>query len=396
MFLNLSNRELAGSDTLDSSKDATLLGNFLYRELLLRSRPPVTPPSLRSMDLAALGVSDPGPNRIHPKDRMRSSPNQRTLRLTVMKRHSAPQFNGESIESSRTPQRAKGLDEKYPKDTGDGGQGVQGKNDRNDNLDESFSLGSTPVVDSLLNSLSKLITASERAFGSNHTSGGDDYGGDDGGNKSSKSARRREQRDAQNVAGADQDKAHDQVQENYVGSGSTGDGKGGRMPIVVEESSSWAAREGMDSTGAGKAPDTRSVTADAADAETSADTAEDEKEPGEGMAAESHRSMGDKYHATKRLGDDDDSDSSGGRAISTSSDEGNDEEQEVLMRKTFCPALHPDLLNVAFKIFDFDDSGIVTKEVRAACVLFTVTRGYVGLFRFDAAPELESEAVDIS
>ena len=87
------------------------------------------------------------------------------------------------------------------------------------------------------------------------------------------------------------------------------------------------------------------------------------------MAAESHQSLGDKHHATRRRGDDDDSDSSGGRAISTSSDEENDEEQEVLTRKTFCPALHPDLLNVAFKIFDFDDSGTVTKKVRASCVL---------------------------
>ena len=94
------------------------------------------------------------------------------------------------------------------------------------------------------------------------------------------------------------------------------------------------------------------------------------------MAADSHRSMGDKHHATKRLGDDGDIDSSGGRAISTSSDEENDEEQEVLTRKTFCPALHPDLLNVAFKIFDFDDNGTVTNEVRASCGLFTVTRGY--------------------
>ena len=119
-------------------------------------------------------------------------------------------------------------------------------------------------------------------------------------------------------------------------------------------------------------------TADAADAETASDTAKDEKqEPGERIAVESHQSLGDKHNATRRLGDDDDSDSSGGRAISTSSDEENDEEQEVLMRETFCPALHPDLLNVAFKVFDPDDNGTVTKEVRAACVLFPVTGDYL-------------------
>ena len=209
--------------------------------------------------LAALGSSDPGPNRIHPKDGMWSSPNQRTSRFTVMERRSDPRLNGESIESSRAPQRAKALDDKDPKDTGDGVGGVQGKNSRDDNLDKSVSLGSTPVVDSLLNSVSKLIMAGERAFRSSHTSGGDDYGGDDGGNESSERARRREQRGGQNVAGAVQDKAHDQVQGNYVGGGSTGDGKGGRMSIVMEDSLSWADLERMDSTGEGKAPDTRSA-----------------------------------------------------------------------------------------------------------------------------------------
>ena len=325
---------------------------------------------------AAQGGSDPGPNRIRPKDRMRSSPIRRTSRSNVKKRHSDPQLNVESTESPRTPQRAKGLDDKDPKHTGFGGGGVQGKNGRDDNLDESVSLGSTPG--GLLNSISKFVLAGDWAFGSSHTSGGDDYGGDDGGNESSKSARRREQRGAQNVAGADQDKAHHQVQDNSVGGGSTGDGMGGRMSIVVEESLSWSAREEMDSTGAGKTPDRRSVAADAADAEATADTAEEEKkEPGEGMAAESHRSMGDKHHATKRLGGDNDSDSSESREI-TSSDEEDDEEQEVLMRKTFCPALHPDLLNVAFKIFDLDDNGTVTKEVRLPVYYLPQQEGICG------------------
>ena len=211
------------------------------------------------MSLAAQGGSDPGPNRIHPKDRMRSSPNQRTSRFTVMKRNSDSRLNEESIESSRTPQRATGLDGKDPKDTGDGFGGVKGKNGRDDNLDKSVSLRSTPVVDNLSNSLSKLIPAGERAFGSSHTSGGGDYGGDDGGNESSKSPRRREQGGAQNVAGVDPDKAHDQVQGNYVDGGSTGDGKGDRMSIVMEESLSWTDLERMNSTGEGKAPDTRSA-----------------------------------------------------------------------------------------------------------------------------------------
>lgn len=39
-------------------------------------------------------------------------------------------------------------------------------------------------------------------------------------------------------------------------------------------------------------------------------------------------------------------------------------QEEVLVRKTFCPALEPELLDVAFKIFDLDNSGTVTKEVR--------------------------------
>ena len=211
------------------------------------------------MGLAALGGSDPGPNRFHLKDRMRPSPSQQTSRFTVMKHHSDPRFNGKSIESSRPPQGATDLDNKDPGDPGDGVGGVQGKNGMNNNLDESSSLGSTPVVESLLNSFSKLLTAGERAFGSNHTSGGDDDGGDDGENKSSKSARRREQGGAQNVAGKDQDKAYGQVQDNCVGGGSTGDGKGARMSTVMEESLSSADLEGMDSVGEGKAPDTKIV-----------------------------------------------------------------------------------------------------------------------------------------
>lgn len=41
------------------------------------------------------------------------------------------------------------------------------------------------------------------------------------------------------------------------------------------------------------------------------------------------------------------------------------QEEEVLTKNFFCPALHQKLLEVAFKIFDLDGSGTVTKEVRA-------------------------------
>lgn len=41
-----------------------------------------------------------------------------------------------------------------------------------------------------------------------------------------------------------------------------------------------------------------------------------------------------------------------------------EKKKEVLVRGTLCPALEPELLDVALKIFDLDNSGTVTKEVQ--------------------------------
>ena len=62
------------------------------------------------------------------------------------------------------------------------------------------------------------------------------------------------------------------------------------------------------------------------------------------------------------------------------STEGETEPEEVLVKATLCPPLHNDLNNVAFKLFDEDESGTVTREVRNVvfaiflffCLLFIV------------------------
>lgn len=57
-----------------------------------------------------------------------------------------------------------------------------------------------------------------------------------------------------------------------------------------------------------------------------------------------------------------------------STENGETEPEEVLVKATLCPPLHDDLTDVAFKLFDEDESGTVTREVRnvmfVVCLLF--------------------------
>lgn len=73
--------------------------------------------------------------------------------------------------------------------------------------------------------------------------------------------------------------------------------------------------------------------------------------------------------------------SAGEEANKKDEEDQEEEKEEVLVRKTLCPALEPELLDVAFKIFDLDNSGTVTKEVqfvgvdKGSAILDTVKNG---------------------
>lgn len=59
-----------------------------------------------------------------------------------------------------------------------------------------------------------------------------------------------------------------------------------------------------------------------------------------------------------------------GRDAMSEKEDGEEEgKPEVLERKTFCPVLYPDLLEVTFKFFDRDGNGTVTRDVSEAGVL---------------------------
>ena len=352
-----------------------LLGNYLFKELFLRSRPPPTPSPRRGMSLAEQGGGDPEPNRTHPREINPFSQTRRLSRFTADKRHSKPRSRG-FFESSPASRSANVPTAQDLKGTGDGGE--DGYDDDSDH--DKTKLGSAPVIfDSFMNSIGKIMTAGERVFGSHSSSNG---GGSDGASKSG-GTRLHEQLDTQDAAIVDQD----QTQNSSSVDGGSGDGSGvdgsgsgggggwgGKMSMVAEESENWTASENEFSFEAGTAANARGGASGDADAAEAANG--DKKDPGEGTPVEASvspivTSENHTHGEAKEGGDNEDSEESQDEVMSSSSE---GDESEVLTVATFCPALDPDLLDVAFKIFDHNANGTITKEVRDACY-FTITRG---------------------
>ena len=322
------------------------------------------------MDLVEQDGGDPGPNRTHPREKKTLSQTRRYSQFTIDKRHSEPRSRGffESSSASRTANASTAQDRK---DTGDGGE--DGHDDDSDH--DKTKLGSAPVIfDSFMNSIGKIVTAGERVFGSHSSS---NAGDNDGASKSG-GTRLHEQLDVQDAAIADQDPLRNSSSvdggrgdgSGVDGSGSGGDGGwGGRMSMLAEESKNWTASENEFSFNAGTAANARGGARCDADAAEIAN--DDKKDPGEETPIEAAVSpvVTPKYdaHGEAKEGGDNEQREESQDEVMSSSLEG--DESDVLTVDTFCPVLHRDLLNVAFKIFDHNADGTITKEVGDACYL---------------------------
>lgn len=89
-----------------------------------------------------------------------------------------------------------------------------------------------------------------------------------------------------------------------------------------------------------------------------------------GAAAErdTEKAVGGKAARKPWDGDEEENDDGSGSHNSTEKDADEEEEEEVLTRETLCPVLEDQVLDNVFKIFDLNNNGSVTKEVRGpAC-----------------------------
>lgn len=313
------NREIGGSDTLDSSKDATLLGNYLFDKLLRRSRlRTLAPPPGEMISEAQVG-SDPGPYRYRLRERFFTSPSHRTWQSAV---HEGPRgsITQKGFFRPQSTVEGSGAQHHISGDGGDVDRSVVGVAE------------STPVLDSVIISIRNFFTGGrgERGYESSHINAG---GG----------ARPREQLTA---AGGDDD---------GKGGGEVG---GDDREVVIED----PKRSTTVLVGAGDTNDSNNAAAGSA---VDDDKEEGEKEPREETTALVGGSQRTSSTPADGKCENGGKDGGGDDSASTTSEkeEGEEGKPEVLERETFCPELFPDLLEVAFKFFDRDGDGTITRDV---------------------------------
>lgn len=148
-------------------------------------------------------------------------------------------------------------------------------------------------------------------------------------------------------------------EENYGGPEEPKDSRGHKKPTGSKEA--MGDHEARDGKGGAvfdsgqttvTSPSTDGGQAEARTAGSNSSTNKDDRRSSE-MSTDDVAGGGGSDHGDDCRGNDDD-------------DDDNEEEKvkPVLTRKTLCPALEAELMHVAFKIFDLDNSGTVTKEVR--------------------------------
>lgn len=374
-------RQLAGSDTLDSSKDATTLGNFLFDQLIIRSRPPPVRASSASPQRKSLAATltavalngGAGGGSIRALRGGQGTGASRAMPRfggQMQKRGSEPSAStaGLGAASSKTP-------------------GVSPRTRSPAPMMHRHSDGDvTPRTSSRISStLGKLVPAAERSSSapSDGKAGGGGGSGRVGGRggaivasvlsavRGDGESGRGDRAGRDVVATTDTDPGKDEVttgaQEAFrVGEGAgksaaSGDGGG-----VVKE----GQRSGQPLTLAGPtgtdtrrerarmlARDKSTFTSSSSVASSSTffgeESGRDTDGGGGGGGDGEGRRKGERKRAKGR-----------GRSCEATEPEKEEQPQELLTRTTLCPVLEPELQDVVFKIFDIDKSGTVTREVR--------------------------------
>ena len=357
---------MAGSETLESSKAATIIGNYLFDKLISRSKPKdsplVSPGPRRSLGLSALTHST-GARRDAIKKQsssvkyFREGSRRKFTRPGLHKRHSEPNTSIQPVSSATSPGSD---DDRFPiiRDGGGGGGGDGGRgrgrgggggggggrggrgrslrsrsvgfgrSSDDDDDDEDGSTIMNHLSNKVAHGFSKLVTAGERAFASN-TSGAGGLNSSVGSTGSRGSSRD----GSESSVGAVPANSEHGLDE-LLDAGETKDEHsktGGAKVMSIPEGDEGDGREetsGEDDAGVGQG--------EGVDRDGDKGNAEDDVKKVPGTAAE----------------------------VGGESTEDEDEPEEVLVRATLCPLLHEELMTIAFKLFDADTSGTVTREVR--------------------------------
>ncbi|CAN0424224.1 unnamed protein product, partial [Ectocarpus sp. 12 AP-2014] len=364
-------RQLAGSNTLDSSKDATTLGNFLFDQLIVRSRPPparpVTNTSPPRKSLAAAFTAAGGGSIRMSRGGHGGGGTYRALPRfggQMQKRNSEPTAVPASPRTPvASPKRFSMIDAGRPQVEGMPLANVGGG---------GATAGKVPVAKAVSSkassTLSKLVPVAGRASlvssGRGGVGGGtesSDLPGGDAGTISSANTSPGRSRVRRREAGTCVDGVDLSIE---VGSGgeteATETGTEGESPEQPAVSTSPSGRDTRIDRARILAQN-RNVFSSCSSVANSSNYGD--KECGDGVDGEG-----------RQKDQEDGGKGQAGRSGETEVEKKEKPKQEeVLVRKTFCPALEPELLDVAFKIFDLDNSGTVTKE--------EMVLGVVGTFK---------------
>ncbi|CBJ26370.1 Small Conductance Mechanosensitive Ion channel [Ectocarpus siliculosus] len=365
-------RQLAGSNTLDSSKDATTLGNFLFDQLIIRSRPPPARPTTntsppRKSLAAAFTAAGGGSIRMSRGSHAGAGTYRALPRFggQMQKRNSEPMAVPASPRTTvASPKRFSMFEagrpqvEGMPLANGGGGGAAAGK---------------VPVAKAVSSkassTLSKLVPVAGRAAlvssGRGGAGGGtessdarcDDVGTTSSANTSPGRSRVRRRKAGTCVDGVDLSIEVASGGETEA-TGDTGtEGESPEQPVASKSPSGRDTRIDR----ARILAQNRSVFTSCSSVASSSNYGD--KECGDGVDGEGRQK--------------DQEDTVKGQAARSGETKAEKKEkpkqEEVLVRTTFCPALEPELLDVAFKIFDLDNSGTVTKE--------EMVLGVVGTFK---------------
>lgn len=423
--------ELAGSETLDSSKDATTVGTYMFDQLILRHRAlmqnsPVesSPDRLRAIGALfttvganVLGVGGNNTVHINPSASFASTMSSRSLRglrSNTDKRASIPaSFFGAERKGSLSPKRA-------PKAVGEGGsrssESSNAASGDRDSGGRTLRRGTSSIVDRAASKgsggTSRPWASTAPGSGGARTNGGRSSTEGSGSRSRSNSADPPEAPSGGGGGGSAFDgfrgffgggtraERLSVIEDNESVAGSTFS-----APLTRGEGGAWT-RSGQDSRGkvapggegGGSIPDVRAALAPkhgshaaeleklarvAAQQGRSFSTVEGDSSDGDGGVADdasvaAERDTDSTVAGGKATSEGEDSNQekkdnerecgSGSRdSAKKDTDEGDDEEEEeeeeVLTRETLCPVLEDQILDKAFKIFDLNDNGSVTKEV---------------------------------
>eukprot|EP00903_Cladosiphon_okamuranus_P016946 g15621.t1 len=429
-------RQLAGSDTLDSSRDATTLGNFLFDQLILRScsprkrSPPFSSPQRRSLAATLAGATvansirstrsgQGGVYRALPRfgGQMQKRKSESSAGGTVAAAAAAAEAAAATCPRSPTSARLRSSMSDVGRSSGGGGPSHTAGGGR-----FGATAGAAPPgrgSGRVSSALGKLLPMTERGGFAPVSMGAGDGGGNGSGSEvvaGPLSRTGRGERGGGGVTvtsspgrnGASERGAGAQegasglavvVDESRQGAGS---GKASSPPGGIAEVGAHAdgvgrgdGTEGRGSqppsvSGASKPPESASKEqAQAHSRDKSAFTGSirsvassgnlSDKDGGPAVAdddGEGRRRDQEGVGAVK--GTPESSSAEGKKGVERNEDDEEEEkeeeeEEEKLVRKTLCPALEPELLDVAFKIFDHDGSGTVTKE--------EMVLGVVGTFK---------------